>query len=89
MQVLLTTCKDRIERLLEQMHQIGADQTILLQSEQKANAVALNSARGENNDRLTALDSSALKPKKLTFAGSPSKQFSLLDSDKKYDEDGV
>ena len=75
-QVLLTTCKDRITRLLKEMAESNGE-TILLQTAEK------NSLSPARKDRIKPLDSSALKPRKLEFANSPSKQFSLLEESDK------
>ena len=79
-QVLLTTCKDRISKLLEQMSN-NQGETIILSTAEK---VGLGSAKKNN------LENSALKPKKLTFVpGSPSRQFSLLGSDCKQEPEEI
>lgn len=81
-QVLLTTCKDRISKLLDQMSK-NQGETIILSTAEKA---GLGSARGDKNH----LENSALKPKKLTFVpGSPSRQFSLLGSDCKQEPEEI
>ena len=55
-------------------------ESILLQSDQKSAKVASRAYQKQH----TPLESSALKPKKLTFVNtSPSRQFSLLETEKK------
>ena len=62
-------------------------ETIILSTAEK---VGLGSAARGRGDKNNHLENSALKPKKLTFVpGSPSKQFSLLESDCKQEPEEI
>ena len=83
--MLLTTCNDRISRLLSQLEQLNENDSILLKSEQKGGGKVASRA----TKSYTPLESSAFKPKKLTFNNnSPARQFKLLETAEKKEEAG-
>lgn len=65
----MASCKDRIATLLKQMRENNGE-TILLQTEEKKGQ-QLSTIKKEKRHK--PLESSALKPKKLEFAMSPSR----------------